>query len=62
METGGTMEAYEKQARSSPFFRLPQELRDKVYEYYVDEEDGYFYDPDTKKLTLDGKRPVNLAL
>lgn len=48
--------------RGCPFFRLPQELRDEVYKYYVYDEDGYFYDAPSGKLRLSGRRPIDLAL
>ncbi|KAI4696559.1 uncharacterized protein J4E88_000736 [Alternaria novae-zelandiae] len=37
----------------SPFFRLSREIRDKIYEYYVVAENGYFYNPETRKM-MDG--------
>jgi hypothetical protein len=42
---------------SSPFFKLPRALRDRVYEYYAYEEEGYFYDTTTYKLQIRGGRP-----
>ena len=61
METGNSEEAYKAQL-VSPFFRLPQELRDKVYQNYVREDDGYWFDPRSKKLRLKDGRPIDLAL
>jgi len=34
----------------SPFFRLPRELRDIIYEYYVHDAEGVFYDYATDRL------------
>ena len=34
----------------SPLYRLPRELRDQIYEYYLSEEDGYHYDSAVKKF------------
>ncbi|KAI2485312.1 hypothetical protein Ptr902_04252 [Pyrenophora tritici-repentis] len=36
--------------RQSPFFRLPRELRDNIYEYYAHDADGVFYDYASDKL------------
>ncbi|MCJ1330406.1 hypothetical protein MMC10_007089 [Thelotrema lepadinum] len=43
------------------FLRLPREIRDIVYHYYVLEDDGYHFDYDSGKLRASG-RPVDLAL
>ncbi|KAF2109974.1 hypothetical protein BDV96DRAFT_584902 [Lophiotrema nucula] len=37
-------------ASTPPFLRLPREIRDMIYEYYVFEEDGYHYDFYARKL------------
>ena len=34
----------------SLLYRLPRELRDQIYEYYLSEEDGYHYDSAVKKF------------
>jgi len=34
----------------SPFFRLPREIRDTIYEYYAQGRPQYVYDKDTEKL------------
>jgi len=34
----------------SPIFRLPREIRDVIYEYYLLEQDGYHYDSELGKL------------
>ncbi|KAI4665863.1 uncharacterized protein J4E78_003328 [Alternaria triticimaculans] len=34
----------------SPIFRLPREVRDVIYEYYLLEQDGYHYDSEMGKL------------
>jgi hypothetical protein len=36
--------------RQSPLFRLPREIRDVIYDYYVREPDGYFYDAEMGKI------------
>ena len=34
----------------SPLYSLPREIRDRIYEYYLSEEDGYHYDSSVKKF------------
>ena len=34
----------------SPIFRLPREVRDVIYDYYLLEDEGYHYDTETGKL------------
>ncbi|KAI4669563.1 uncharacterized protein J4E79_001608 [Alternaria viburni] len=46
----------------SLLFRLPRELRDEVYHYYVLEEDGYHHDATSDKLRQASGRPINLSL
>ena len=49
---------------SSPsnFLRLPRELRDLIYQYYVLEYDGYHYEYESGKFRTSNHRPINLAL
>jgi hypothetical protein len=47
---------------NSPFFRLPRELRDEVYAYYVSEEGGYVQEPTTRKLRTFHGKAIDLAL
>lgn len=37
--------------RQSPFFGLPREIRDTIYELCVTEKDGYFYDFASRKFS-----------
>ncbi|KAH4603637.1 hypothetical protein HBI24_109770 [Parastagonospora nodorum] len=46
----------------SLFFRLPRELRDKIYIYCVSEDHGYLHDSSTGKLRLHDGRPIDNAL
>lgn len=46
----------------SLLFRLPRELRDEIYHYYVLEEDGYHHDATSDKLRQASGRPINLSL
>ncbi|KAI1198216.1 hypothetical protein F5X97DRAFT_299722 [Nemania serpens] len=48
---------------SCPFFQLPRELRDAIYEQYVIVEGGYIYDFKTGKLrpANNPKHPIDLA-
>jgi hypothetical protein len=53
--------------RQSPFFRLPREIRDVIYDYSVREPDGYFYDAETGKMlyqhpSIKPKQVVRLGL
>jgi hypothetical protein len=44
------------------FYRLPPELRDQIYTYYLSLEGGYLFDYPTKRLTnADGSR-IDLSL
>ncbi|KAF2111064.1 hypothetical protein BDV96DRAFT_186205 [Lophiotrema nucula] len=43
------------QQPQSPFFRLPREIRDLIYEFYVYEDEGYFYDYEARKMQLRSK-------
>ena len=43
------------------FLNLPRELRNIIYNYYVQEESGYHYDYDSGKLRA-SDQPINLAL
>jgi hypothetical protein len=43
------MPVYSIQSQST-LFRLPRELRDQIYEYYLRAENGSFYDPHTEKM------------
>ncbi|KAI4694484.1 hypothetical protein J4E81_006702 [Alternaria sp. BMP 2799] len=47
---------------SSPFLRLPRELRDEIYDHYFRTDDGFTYDFVTNKLKLAGGLPIPLAL
>ena len=47
---------------SSPFLRLPRELRDEVYDHYFRTDDGFTYDFVANKLKLAGGLPIPLAL
>ncbi|KAI4932513.1 hypothetical protein J4E85_002911 [Alternaria conjuncta] len=51
----------------SPLFRLPREVRDVIYEYYLLENDGYHYDSEIDKLlyhkpSISPKQVVRLGL
>ncbi|KAL1597302.1 hypothetical protein SLS60_008886 [Paraconiothyrium brasiliense] len=46
----------------SPIFCIPRELRDHIYTYYVYEEDGYFHDFASGKLTRSHQQPIDLGL
>jgi hypothetical protein len=46
----------------SPFFRIPRELRDEIYEYYVLERHGYHHHLSTGKLSLANSAPIDLRL
>ena len=46
----------------SLLFRLPRELRDKIYDYYIDEEQGYIYDPSAQKFRLHNGQKIDVAL
>jgi len=48
----------------SPLFRLPREVRDAIYAYYVLGEDGYHYDSQSGKMlyTTEPKQTVRLGL
>ena len=51
----------------SPLFRLPREVRDVIYEYYLLENDGYHFDSETGKLlyhkpSISPKQVVRLGL
>ena len=43
-----------------PFFKLPRELRDKIYHLYVFEPDGYYFDYESGKLRTSDNRPIDL--
>jgi hypothetical protein len=42
--------------------RLPRELRDEIYHYYLINEDGYTYNFNTNKLVQANGTPINLSL
>ncbi|KAI4714652.1 hypothetical protein J4E89_000333 [Alternaria sp. Ai002NY15] len=51
----------------SPIFRLPREVRDVIYEYYLTEKEGYHFDSETGKLlyqnpSSEPKQVVRLGL
>ncbi|KAI4962300.1 hypothetical protein J4E86_001332 [Alternaria arbusti] len=46
----------------SLLFRLPRELRDEIYEYYVQETNGYHYESNSGKLRMDSGERINLGL
>ncbi|KAF2649693.1 hypothetical protein K491DRAFT_762222 [Lophiostoma macrostomum CBS 122681] len=46
----------------SRFLGLPRELRDIIYQYYVLEDGGYIFNPDSRKLEAPGNRPISMAL
>ena len=46
----------------SLLFRLPRELRDKIYDYYIDQEQGYIYDPSAQKFRLANGQKIHVAL
>lgn len=48
--------------KESPLFRLPRELRDEIYHYYVLEENGYHHDATSDKLRQASGHPINLSL
>lgn len=43
------------------FLSLPRELRDSIYNYYVFEPDGYYYDFTSNKLRASKNRPIALT-
>ncbi|KAI4704302.1 hypothetical protein J4E81_001368 [Alternaria sp. BMP 2799] len=46
----------------SLLFRLPRELRDRIYEYYTHQEQGYIYDPSAQKFRLANGQNLDVAL
>ncbi|EUC39751.1 hypothetical protein COCMIDRAFT_110688, partial [Bipolaris oryzae ATCC 44560] len=46
----------------SPFFQLPRELRDLIYDYYVRCDGGYVYDVEARKFRQADGGPVFNAL
>ncbi|KAI4937347.1 uncharacterized protein J4E92_002077 [Alternaria infectoria] len=49
--------------KSQPaLLRLPRELRDNIYEYYVSADGGYIYDPDKDCLKQADGSPISLSL
>ncbi|KAF1843075.1 uncharacterized protein K460DRAFT_368005 [Cucurbitaria berberidis CBS 394.84] len=48
--------------QQSPLFRLPRELRDLVYQYYVAEREGYFYDARTRTISSQSGFTIRLSL
>jgi hypothetical protein len=46
----------------SIFFRLPQELRDEVYNHYVWEKEGYLYNSITRKMEKSNGQAIDIAL
>ena len=46
----------------SPLFRLPRELRDRIYHFYVYEPEGYHFDFESRKFRAPGNRSIDLAL
>jgi len=46
----------------SLLFRLPRELRDKIYDHYTHEEQGYIYDPSAQKFRLANGEKIDVAL
>jgi hypothetical protein len=50
------------QQHDSLLFRIPRELRDEIYQYYVLEEDGYHHDSVTGKLRIANGDPIDLSL
>jgi hypothetical protein len=57
--TYNRLDLYTAQSQS-PLFTLPRELRDEIYEYYSLEENGYFHDIATGKLSLTKQEPIDL--
>jgi hypothetical protein len=47
---------------NSLLFRISRELRDEIYHYYVDENDGYHHDSTSGKLRLANGDFINLSL
>ena len=47
---------------ASLFLRLPRELRDIIYRYYLEEEDGYAFDYPSGKLRTLNNQSIDLAL
>jgi hypothetical protein len=47
---------------SSFLLRLPREVRDIIYDYYVYSEDGYVYDFRTNKLRLANGNTISISL
>jgi hypothetical protein len=44
------------------FLQLPRELRDLIYDYYLQCEDGYIYNFETNRLTQADGQPISLSL
>ncbi|KAF1940300.1 hypothetical protein EJ02DRAFT_231813 [Clathrospora elynae] len=47
--------------QTCPLLRLPQELRDKVYTYYLTEDEGYHHNPEMNKLRYSDERQIVFA-
>ena len=43
------------------FLKLPRELRDAIYEYYVAHPDGYRYNPETGKLRISDRSTIEAS-
>jgi hypothetical protein len=41
---------------------LARELRDETYRYYLDQDEGYYHNPNKNKLRQAGGKPINLLL
>jgi hypothetical protein len=41
---------YYSAQRQSPLYRFPRKVRDVIYDYYVREPEGYFFDHVTRKM------------
>jgi len=48
--------------RQSLLFRLPRELRDEIYGYYLREQNGYIFSLSAQKLRQSNGLPIELAL
>jgi hypothetical protein len=44
------------------FLQLPRELRDLIYDYYFQCEDGYIYNFETNRLTQADGQPIPISL
>ncbi|OCL11320.1 hypothetical protein AOQ84DRAFT_361622 [Glonium stellatum] len=49
-------------AINSPFFELPREIRDMVYDFVLAYPEGFHFDEFLSQLRIDGRRPPDLTI